>query len=92
MSGVKARLSCSQKNYECVKCEFVIEMIKEIPRGIVYHTAPKMNRMVLRGSVDPSNKKEVCSERYMKIFLLHLVVVQSYWRATALTSKCTQSL
>lgn len=41
MFGVKARLSCTQKNYGSVKCEFVIEMIKGSPSGIVYHTTPK---------------------------------------------------
>lgn len=72
---VKARLSCTQKSHGCVKCEFVIEMIKGSPRGIVYHTTPKNNKMVVRGSVDLSNKEGECSERYKKLFL-HLVVVQ----------------
>lgn len=40
MFGVKARLY-TQKNYGCVKCEFVIGMIKGSLRGIVYHTTPK---------------------------------------------------
>lgn len=62
--------------------------------SISHHSGRKNNRTVVRGSLDLSNEKGECSERYMKLFsfLLHLVVVLFDWRATALTSKCTQSL
>lgn len=56
MFGVKARLSRIEESYECVKCKFVIEMIKRSHRGIDYHTAPTNIRMVVRGSVDLSKK------------------------------------
>lgn len=96
MFGVKARLSCTQKNYRCVKCEFVIEMIKGSPGGIVYHTSlKKNNRVVVRGSVELSNKKGECAQRYIKLFFFFFsnwIVALHYWRATALTSKCTRSL
>ena len=68
MFGVKARLSCKEKSYECVNCNFVIKMIKGSPRGIVYHTTPTNNRKVVRGSVDLSNKEDECSERHKAFF------------------------
>lgn len=88
MFGVKARLSSAQKNYGCVKCEFVIEMIKGSPKGIVYHTLQK-NRVVVVEILDLSNKKE-CQHRFIRLSF-HLVVEGYFGRATALTSKCTQS-
>lgn len=69
MFGVKARLSYTQKNYGRVKCEFVIEMIKGGPTGIVYHTTPENNTKVVRGSVDLSNKEAERSERLFSTWL-----------------------
>lgn len=68
MSGVKARLSCTEKSYEYVNCKFVIEMIKGSLRGIAFHTTLTNKRMVVRGSVELSNKEEECSKRYIKLF------------------------
>lgn len=61
MFGVKGRLSSPGKSYGCVKCKFVIEMIKGSPGGVVYPITPTNNRMIVRGRVDLSKKEGKCS-------------------------------
>lgn len=47
MFGVKGRLSCIEKSYECVKYKCVIGMIKRSHRGVDYHSAPTHYRIVV---------------------------------------------